>query len=153
MLIDSHAHLEMSDYDPDREDVIKRARDQGIENIITIGIGPEECEQALALARTYPFIYAALGLHPHNARNESSRLFDFIKKGVRDDKVVALGEMGLDFYKNWSPRQDQIRCFHEQLALARALKRGDTLLFRGLPYGRAMHGHGFLYFYTGNRNI
>jgi len=122
MLIDSHAHLEMSDYDADRETVIKRAFDQGIEKIITIGIGREECEQALALSRAYPFIYAALGLHPHNANKNSGRLFDFIKERAGDEKVVALGEMGLDFFKNWSPQQDQIRCFHEQLSLARELK-------------------------------
>jgi len=122
MLIDSHAHLEMSDYDADRDAVIKRALDQGIEKIITIGIGMKECEQALALARAYPFIYAALGLHPHNAKRDSSRLFDFIKERAGNEKVVALGEMGLDFYKNWSPQQDQIRCFHEQLSLARELK-------------------------------
>lgn len=122
MLIDSHAHLEMSDYDADRDAVIKRALDQGIENIITIGIGRKECAQALALARVYPFIYAALGLHPHNAQKDAARLYDFIKESAGNEKVVALGEMGLDFFKNWSPRQDQIRCFHEQLALARELK-------------------------------
>jgi TatD DNase family protein len=122
MLIDSHAHLEMSDYDSDRDAVIKRAFDQGIEKIITIGIGIKECEQALALARAYPFIYAALGLHPHNAKKDSGPLFDFIKERSGNEKVVALGEMGLDFFKNWSPQQDQIRCFHEQLSLARELK-------------------------------
>ena len=122
MLIDSHAHLEMSDYDADRDAVIKRALDQGIEIIITIGIGRKECEQALALARTYSCVYAALGLHPHNAKTDSARIFNFIKGSVRNNKVVALGEMGLDFFKNWSPQQDQIRCFHEQLAMARELK-------------------------------
>jgi TatD DNase family protein len=121
-LIDSHAHLEMSDYDADRDTVIMRARDQGIENIITIGIGRKECEQALELARSYPFIYAALGLHPHNAKKGAARLYDFIREAAGTEKVVALGEMGLDFFKNWSPRQDQLRCFHEQLALARELK-------------------------------
>jgi TatD DNase family protein len=122
MLIDSHAHLEMSDYDSDRDAVIKRARDQGIEIIITVGIGLEECEQALELARAYPFIYAALGLHPHNAKKDSGRLFDFIQEHAGNQKIVALGEMGLDFFKNWSPRPDQIRCFREQLSLARKLK-------------------------------
>ena len=122
MLIDSHAHLEMSDYDADRDAVIKRALDQGIEIIITIGIGRKECEQALELARGYPFIYAALGLHPHNAKKDAARLYDFIKESVSNKKVVALGEMGLDFFKNWSPQQDQVRCFHEQLAMARELK-------------------------------
>ena len=170
----------MSDYDADRDAVIKRALDQGIENIITIGIGRKECEQALELARVYPFIYAALGLHPHNAKKDAARLYDFIKESVSNKKVVALGEMGLDFFKNWSPQQDQIRCFHEQLAMARELKlpviihdrdahaetvsnteggagrggrRRDTLLFGRLPNGRRLYGYGILYFHTGHHNF
>ena len=122
MYIDSHAHLEMPDYDHDRDEMIKRALDQGIENIVTIGIDKEECEQAIKLSATYPFIYVALGLHPHNAQKSDNNLFDFIKENARHKKVVALGEMGLDFFKNWSPRNDQIKCFHDQLALARELK-------------------------------
>jgi TatD DNase family protein len=122
MYIDSHAHLEMSDYDHDRYEMIKRALDQGIEKIVTIGIDKKECEQAIELAATYPFIYVALGLHPHNAKKSDNNLFDFIKENALHKKVVALGEMGLDFFKNWSPRNDQIRCFHDQLALARELK-------------------------------
>jgi len=122
MYIDSHAHLEMPDYDHDRDEMIKRALDQGIENIVTIGIDKEECEQAIKLSATYPFIYVALGLHPHNAKKSDNKLFDFIKENARHKKVVALGEMGLDFFKNWSPRNDQIKCFHDQLALARELK-------------------------------
>src|SRR5512136_1362903 len=121
MYIDSHAHLEMSDYDHDRDEMIKRALDQGIEKIVTIGIDKKECAQAIELAATYPFIYVALGLHPHNAKKSDNNLFDFIKANVRHKSVVALGEMGLDFFKNWSPRNDQIRCFHDQLALAREL--------------------------------
>jgi TatD DNase family protein len=122
MYIDSHAHLEMSDYDHDRDEMIKRALDQGIEKIVTIGIDKKECAQAIELAATYPFIYVALGLHPHNAKKSDNNLFDFIKANVQHKSVVALGEMGLDFFKNWSPRNDQIRCFHDQLALARELK-------------------------------
>ena len=122
VFIDSHAHLEMSDYDHDRDEMIKRALYQGIEKIVTIGIDKKECAQAIELAATYPFIYVALGLHPHNAKKSDNNLFDFIKANVRHKSVVALGEMGLDFFKNWSPRYDQIRCFHDQLALARELK-------------------------------
>jgi len=120
--IDSHAHLEMSDYDHDRDEIIKRAVDQGIDKIVTIGIDKKECTQAINLAATYPFIYVALGLHPHNAKNSANHLYDFIRENAQNVKVVALGEMGLDFFKNWSPRDDQITCFHDQLALARELK-------------------------------
>ncbi len=123
MLIDSHVHLEMPDYDNDRDAIIKRALDYAIEKIITIGIGRKECQQALDLAKTYPCIYAALGLHPHNAKDGFLQLCDYIKRSViNNNKVVALGEMGLDFYKNWSPQKNQINCFHEQLALAREIR-------------------------------
>ncbi len=121
MYIDSHAHLEMPDYNHDRDAMINSAVEQGIEKIVTIGIDKKECEQAIQLAATYPFIYAAIGLHPHNAKKRNNHLYDFIKETAQNEKVVALGEMGLDFYKNWSPRNDQIRCFHDQLALAREL--------------------------------
>ena len=121
MYIDSHAHLEMSDYDHDRDEMIKRALNQGIEKIVTIGIDKKECAQAIKLAATYPFIYVALGLHPHNAKKSDNNLIDFIKENARHKSVVALGEMGLDFFKNWSPRLDQIKCFHDQLTLAREL--------------------------------
>ena len=122
MLIDSHAHLEMSDYDSDRDAMIKRALQQGIEKIITIGIGKKECAEAIALAGAYPAVYAAIGLHPHNARKAEPRLLDFLRENARQEKVVALGEMGLDFFKNWSPQKAQMQSFHDQLALARELK-------------------------------
>ena len=93
-LVDSHAHLEMSDYDHNRDAVIKRALDQGIENIITIGIGRKECEQALELARVYPFIYAALGLHPHNAKKDAARLYDFIRESAGNKKGRSAGRDG-----------------------------------------------------------
>ena len=122
MLIDSHAHLEMSDYDSDRDAMIKRALQQGIDKIITIGIGKKECAEAIALAGAYPAVYAAIGLHPHNAKKAEPRLLDFLRENARQEKVVALGEMGLDFFKNWSPQKAQVQSFHDQLALARELK-------------------------------
>lgn len=121
-LIDSHAHLEMPDYDTDRDDIIKRALSQSIEKIITIGIGMKECRQAIEIARIYPGVYAAVGLHPHNAKKMDAKTIDFIRTCACEEKVVAIGEMGLDFFKNWSPRKDQIRSFHEQLALAREIR-------------------------------
>ena len=112
----------MSDYDADRDAVIKRALDQGIENNYYYWHRQERVRAGTRPCTRLSCIYAALGLHPHNAKTDDARIFDFIKESVRNDKVVALGEMGLDFFKNWSPQQDQIRCFHEQLAMARELK-------------------------------
>lgn len=122
MLIDTHAHLDLDDFDGDRDAVIARARAAGVERIITIGIGLEECRRAIEIASAHPFIYAAIGLHPHNASMLDLAALDFLEEQARDMRVVALGEMGLDFYRNRSPRQDQVRAFRAQLDLAAALK-------------------------------
>ncbi len=121
-LIDSHAHLDLPEFKKDRHAVIQRAQNNGIEKIITIGIGIRECRQALKIANQYPFIYAALGMHPHNAKDLDLQALDFIEKNAGHAKVVGIGEMGLDFYRNLSPREDQIRCFRAQLDLALGLK-------------------------------
>lgn len=122
MLIDTHAHLDLDDFDPDRETVIERARAAGVARIITIGIGLEECRRALEIAASHPFIHAAIGMHPHNASLLDLAALDFLEQHARKTRVVALGEIGLDFYRNRSPRSDQVRAFRAQLDLASALK-------------------------------
>ncbi len=122
MLIDTHAHLDLDDFDADREAVIARARAGGVGRIITIGIGLDECRRAIEIAEAHPFIYAAIGMHPHNASMVDLAALDFLETHARDTRVVALGEIGLDFYRNRSPRQDQVRAFRAQLDLAAALK-------------------------------
>jgi TatD DNase family protein len=119
--IDSHAHLGLPEFKKDRHETIQRARESGIDMIITIGIGIKECREALKIASSYPFIYAALGIHPHNAKHLDLQTLDFLEENAGNQKVVALGEMGLDFFRNLSPRQDQIRCFRAQLDLAKSL--------------------------------
>lgn len=119
--IDSHAHLDLPEFSMDREDVIRRARDNGIEIIVTIGIGIKECKKALQIADAHSFIYAGLGIHPHNAGALDLKALDFIEQNAQHKKVVALGEMGLDFYRNLSPKDDQTRCFRAQLDLAKSL--------------------------------
>lgn len=121
-LIDSHAHLDLQEFDPDRDDVIRRARDAGVEAILTIGIGMKECRHALELAHRWPFIYAALGIHPHNARQCNRRALEFLQYNASDPKVVAVGEIGLDFYHHRAPRDEQIRAFREQIYLSKSLK-------------------------------
>jgi TatD DNase family protein len=122
VLIDTHAHLDLDDFDADRDAVISRARAAGVERVITIGIGPEECRRAIEIAEAHPFIYAAIGMHPHNAAMLGLAALDFLEQHARNPRVVALGEMGLDFFRNRSPRGDQIRAFRAQLDLAAALK-------------------------------
>jgi TatD DNase family protein len=102
-------------------DVIQRAKEGGIENIITIGIGIQECKAAMKIAEAYPFIYAAIGIHPHNAKSLDLKILDFLEDNANNKKVVALGEMGLDFFRNHSSREDQIRAFRAQLDLAKSV--------------------------------
>ena len=118
MLIDSHAHLELSEFDDDREDVIQRAKENGVEYIVTVGINLEDSRNAVALAERYDNIYAAVGVHPHDAMSIDETTYDSLKKLSENDKVVAYGEIGLDFFRNLSPRDIQIQMFGEQLELA-----------------------------------
>jgi len=122
MLIDTHAHLDLSDFKSDCEAVIERARAAGVEHIITIGIGLKECRRALEIARKHSFISAAIGIHPHNASHLDLTALDFLEKHAQEPDVVALGEMGLDFFRNRSPREDQMRAFRAQLDLAESLR-------------------------------
>lgn len=120
--IDTHAHLDLPEFAGDRHEVIQRALHNGIERIITIGIGIEECRQAKAIADSYPAVYAALGIHPHNAAALDMAVLDFLETSARHPKVVAIGEIGLDFFRNRSPRPAQVRAFRAQLDLAQSLK-------------------------------
>ena len=120
--IDSHAHLDLPEFNNDRDETIQRAQENAVEKIITIGIGIKECREALRIAGSYSFVYAAIGIHPHNAKTVDLKTLDFLEKNSRDENVVALGEMGLDFFRNLSPKEDQIRCFRAQLDLASSLK-------------------------------
>jgi len=121
-LIDSHAHLDLPEFKHDLDAVLQRAQDSGVDSIITVGIGMHECRQALELASRYPFMHATLGIHPHNATELDRAALDFIEKNAANPKVVALGEMGLDYFRNLSPREAQRSCFRAQLSLARSLK-------------------------------
>ena len=121
MLIDTHAHLEMSDFDEDRDDVIERAIESSVHAIIAVGISLEDSEAALALAQQYDAVYATVGVHPHDAQGIDDATYDGLRRLAQHEKVVAYGEIGLDFYRDRSPRDIQIRRFEEQLNLAAEL--------------------------------
>ncbi len=118
MLIDSHAHLEMKEFDDDRQDVIERARLAGVDCIVTVGTNPGLSRKALSIARQYENIYATVGIHPHDVAKANDQSFDELKALAKDPKVVAYGEIGLDFFRNISPREKQIEMFARQLELA-----------------------------------
>ncbi len=121
MLIDSHAHLDMEDFKPDLMEVLERARKTGISKIVTIGIDLESSRTAIELARDNPMIYATVGLHPHNANAFDMPLLQKLGELAVKHKVVGWGEIGLDFFKNYSPRERQLKAFRAQIRLARDL--------------------------------
>ena len=122
MLIDTHAHLEMSEFNDDREEVIKRAREAGVEYIVTIGTTVESSRDAVLLAEKYEFIYAAIGIHPHEVKDILHPAYDILRHFAKHKKVVAYGEIGLDYHYERSPRNDQKRKFRDMLREARELK-------------------------------
>jgi TatD DNase family protein len=121
MLIDSHAHLDMKDFDKDREDVIERAIKNGLTHIVTVGIDLDSSVIALDLARKHDFIYSTVGYHPHNADECDSRSLDALSGMASDSNVVAWGEIGLDFYRGYSSHDGQIKMFSRQLDMAHDL--------------------------------
>ena len=122
MLIDSHAHLEMPDFKKDLEAVIQRAQDSGVGYIFTVGTEKRDWKRALEIANAHPSIYAILGVHPHNAKEIDGETYPILRKLCQDKKVKAYGEIGLDFFRNLSPRDVQLKRFREQIGLAMELQ-------------------------------
>jgi len=108
----------MKDFDRDRDEVIRRAKDAGVDLIIAIGIDLEDCERAVSIAGKYDEVYATVGIHPHHANEIDEKTYDSLRVMATHEKVVAFGEIGLDFFRNLSPREVQIKRFGEQLELA-----------------------------------
>ena len=120
-LIDTHCHLDMSAYDDDLDDIIKRAAGAGVNNIITVGIDLPSSSAAVELARRFPGVYATVGVHPHNVNDLGDNDYDLLRKLVKQDKVVAYGEIGIDCVKDYAPIALQKKHFEKQVALAKEL--------------------------------
>ena len=124
-IIDSHAHLEFAQFDEDRAAMLERAREAGVRNLLAIGSGtsPEErLDAAIPFAEQHDWIYATVGIHPHDAKAATGQHFAELEKLTRHPRVIAIGEMGLDYYYDHSPRDVQQAVFRLQLELARAAK-------------------------------
>src|SRR5215467_13744656 len=123
MLIDSHAHLDDPRFNDDRDAVLQRAWDAGVRNILTIGngTGPDAMGCGLPIAESRNWIYTSVGVHPHDAKHVEVRHYAMMKELSRHDKVIAIGETGLDYYYDHSPRETQLEVFRAQVALAREL--------------------------------
>jgi len=125
MFVDSHAHLEGKQYESDREQVIARAREAGVRTILAIGNGetPEELGCAVRLAEKYNGIYATTGIHPHEPDKATDAMFDEMQRLAKNKKVLAWGEIGLDYFYDHSPREVQQRVFLKQMEMAKAAKK------------------------------
>jgi TatD DNase family protein len=121
-LVDSHCHLDDGQFDADRDETIARARAAGVETMMAIGTGngPPDLEVAVRLAGLYPFIHATIGVHPHYAAKATEETFDRLRELASHPKVQAIGEIGLDYHYDFSPRDVQRTVFERQLALAAA---------------------------------
>jgi TatD DNase family protein len=119
-LVDSHCHLDDKQFDGDRDETIARARAAGVETMLAIGTGngPPDLEVAIRLAEQHPFVYATVGVHPHDAVKANEQAFVDLRALARHPKVVAIGEIGLDYHYDFSPRDVQRSVFEQQLAIA-----------------------------------
>jgi TatD DNase family protein len=119
-LVDSHCHLDNPQFDPDREAVIDRALAAGVERMVVIGTGegPPDLEAGIRLADRHEPIYATVGIHPHDASKASPDTYKHLKDLLQHPKVIALGEIGLDYHYDHSPREVQRAVFLEQMLLA-----------------------------------
>jgi TatD DNase family protein len=120
-LIDAHAHLDAARFNADRPAVIERARAAGVEAIVTVGADLESSRAAVRLAEEYGMVHAAVGIHPHDASKLDGAALAELRGLAQQPRVVAIGEIGLDFYRDLSPRDVQRRAFQAQLAWAAKL--------------------------------
>ncbi len=120
-MIDSHCHLNLTDYADDLDEVLARAEDAGVHGILVPGIGLEECRRAVEIAGKYPQVRAAVGIHPHESEQWGDVAEERLREWASLPQVVAIGEIGLDYYRDWSPVESQRRAYAAQLRLAREL--------------------------------
>ncbi len=159
-LVDSHAHLELEPLARDPEAVVARAVAAGVASIITVGIDLDDAEQALKIADRIACVYASVGFHPHNAKDVGDDSLTEMEQLARHPKVVGYGEIGLDFFRNRSPQDVQLRVFQDQLTLAKKLDKpvvihlrnayheGLNILERTAPFPKG----GVIHCFSGDEN-
>mgnify|MGYP006182499651 CR=1 FL=1 len=120
--IDTHCHLYMDNFNKDRDETIKRAIDNGVKQMICIGVDLPSSEKCLELSQKYNSVYATAGIHPHEAEKAPSNYLKELEQFYNHEKIVAVGEIGLDFHYNFSSKNKQVKVFQEQLELAKSVK-------------------------------
>lgn len=119
MLVDSHCHLDFPEFAPELDEIVARARAAGVGRMVTISTRVKNLPQVLAVAEKYPDVFASVGTHPHNAQEELDIETDELVKLSAHPKIVAIGEAGLDYHYDKSPRDAQATCFRRHIAAAR----------------------------------
>ena len=119
ILCDTHAHLDFPDFDSDREAVIRRAVQSGLVFIINIGINLDTSQKSLEIAQTHPEVFTSVGFHPHHALEATPEALMQLESLAGDSRVVAIGEVGLDYYRDRAPRPKQQEVFRQQIQLAK----------------------------------
>jgi TatD DNase family protein len=124
MLVDSHAHLEGPKFDADRDEMLERARAAGVVNILAIGsgTGPGTLDCAIRIAEQHDWIYASIGIHPHEAKLATENDYAELEALAHHPRVIGFGEIGLDYFYDHSPREVQLKVFIRQMEIARAAK-------------------------------
>ena len=157
MFIDSHAHIQLSQFDKDRDAVLKRAHEAGVSTILIIGFDLETSLGAVELAQKHEQLYATVGMHPHDAKNLTPDVLKSFRELLDHPKVIALGEIGLDYYRNLSPHNVQKEAFEKQLNLAEEMEMPIIIHNRDaymdiLPILEARKGkvRGVLHCFTGD---
>lgn len=119
-LVDSHCHLDDPRFDPDRAETIARAREAGVARLLAVGTGsgPPDLEAGLRLAEAWPSVYATAGVHPHDAAEAGPETYSALRDLLSHPKILALGEIGLDYHYNFSPPETQREVFRRQLEIA-----------------------------------
>lgn len=130
MFVDTHCHVQFKDYETDREAVLQRAQDASVSILLCVGIDGPSSRLANALAQKFSFVYSTVGCHPHHAKDFSESLFQELRTVTQSTKVVAIGEIGLDYYRNLSPIEDQKNCFKRMLDLAQEFRHPILLHIR-----------------------
>jgi len=161
MFIDTHTHLQFESYNDDRELVIQRAIKNDIDAMITIGTDIKSSRDALDLAKKFAVVFASVGIHPNDSENTSDSDLDEIEKMAEIDKIVAIGEIGLDYYRQYSPKEKQQNVLRKQVQLARKLgfpiiihnREAHEDIFRILKEERAEEVSGVFHSFSGDINF
>lgn len=122
MLFDTHAHYNDKRFANDRDQIIRKVHEDGVSYIMNVSYNLPSLEHSVSLSKRYPYIYCAVGIHPHYSKEMNYEMLDKIRSLSENKKVVAIGEIGLDYYRDLSPRDIQKKWFEEQIDLAKKVK-------------------------------